>query len=86
LSTAGVTSVRALLSLKLARAPPGDELHAPKVEHYHDRGESFERLLVHVCETSATLEPRLFCFSDYGRSGPRSVSSSQTLYRKKPEK
>ena len=36
--------------------------------------------------TSESLEPRLFCFSECGRSGPRHVSSSRMLYRKKPEK
>jgi hypothetical protein len=72
--------------LKPARVLPGDELHAPKVGHRHDCDENLERPVGHHGVTSGTLEPRLFCFSDCGRSGPRNVFSSQTLYRKKPEK
>jgi hypothetical protein len=62
------------------------ELRALKLEHFRDRGVKLEQPVVLLGLTSGSLEPRLFCFSQCGRSGPRLVSSSRTLYRKKPEK
>jgi hypothetical protein len=62
------------------------EPHAPKVDYHHDDREKLEQPVVHLGVTSGSPEPRLFCFSDCGRSGPRIVSSSRMLYRKKPEK
>jgi hypothetical protein len=72
--------------LVLARfAPANVELRAPTIDH-RDHGVKLSRPVVLLGATSETLEPRLFCFSDCGRSGPRSVSFSRMLYRKKPDK
>jgi len=59
-------------------------LHALTIDH-HDRGELWRRIVL-LGVTSGTLEPRLFCFLKCGRFGPRSVSSSRMLYRKRPKK
>jgi len=64
----------------------GGERRALKVEHHHDDRAKIEQPVVHLGVTSGSPEPRLFCFSDCGRSGPTIVSSSRMLYRKKPEK
>jgi len=58
----------------------------PPALNYHDDREKLEQPLVLPGVTSGSPEPRLFCFFDCGRSGPRIVSSSRMLYRKKPEK
>jgi len=67
--------------LVLARfALANDEPHALTTDH-HDRGVKLGRRVVLHGVTSESLEPRLFCFSDCGRSGPKNVSSSRMLYR-----
>jgi hypothetical protein len=88
-SAAAATFARALLLLKPARALPAlanGEPRALKVEHYLDRAVKLVRPVVHLGVTSGSPEPRLFCFLNCGRFGPRSVSSSRMLYRKKLEK
>jgi hypothetical protein len=83
------TFARALSLLKPARALSAlanGEPRALKVVHYRDRGVKLVRPVVLPGVTSGSPEPRLFCFLNCGRSGPRIVSSSRMLYRKKPEK
>jgi hypothetical protein len=70
----------------LARVLPGAALRVPIFEHCRDPGVKLEQPVVRLGATSESLEPRLFCVSDHGHSGQLHVSSSRTLYRKKPEK
>jgi hypothetical protein len=89
-STAGAVVARGLLLLKTAHARSvlaNVERHALKVEHCcHDRGVNLAQPLVLRGVTSERRAPRLFCFLNCGHCGPRSVSSSRRLYRKKPAK
>ena len=70
---------------------PAHELSALGCVELHEltfdrRDATLSQRIVLLGATSGTLEPRLFCFSDRGRSGPRSVFSSRMLYRKKRDK
>jgi len=65
------------------RALVGDELRALKVDHH--AGVTISLPAVRHDVTSGFVQ-WLFYFSKSGRFGPRQISSSRRLYRKKPDK
>jgi hypothetical protein len=82
---AGATFAQALLTNSTGRALRvlfGDEHRVPKVDH-HVRDVNYLLPAVRHDVTNGLVQ-LLYYFSGIGRYGPRHVSSSRTLYRKKP--